>query len=234
MLLVGTMNLAESMKYVLKNKGQNLFSTFWKEDVKIVLKDMKKDMGQLVKSGSGKIKEFKKQSLKETVADIKDSALDAVTIFRILPSRIKQAFIYFREDLLKELEDLPEQKDKTIFCLKIIGVLSSFTLTALYGAKKTRGDLSLKGLKRTTAFTQMLAAELVMRVSQVFVLRFISEVESQMSDDEELKKLRYFKSLLSDGSKNFQAFKDEPLEEGDAAVRIVESLRTFILTGVRA
>lgn len=232
---MGNMNLAESMMFVLKNKSQNIFSSFWKNDVKLVLKDTKNDMGRLIKSGSGKFQEFKKQSFKENVADIKDSTLDAVTIFRVLPGRIKQGFIYFHEDLLNQLESLPEQKNKTIFCLKVIGVLSSFTLSALYGAQKTKSDLSLRGLKRTNAFTQMLAAELIMRISQVFVLRFITEVEGQMSDNKELKKLRYFKSLLSDGSKNVKvdALVDEPLEEGDPAVVIVESLRTFILTGVR-
>ena len=228
------MNIAESMVFVLKNRSGDLFQSFFKDDLKGIFRDIKKDVTDFIKSGKGKVTTIKKQSFKETLLDVKDSTVDSVTVFKVIPSRIRQGYLYFQNDLLNEMDKLEDQKDKTLFCLKVIGVLSSFTLSTLYGVKRAKSDLQFKGLRVRNAFTHMLATELLVRISQVFTLRLMNEIEKQMEDQDELRKLNYFKSLLNDAdlSKVDQSTIEE-VESGDKAYTIVESFKTYVLTGKR-
>ena len=229
-----SMNLAESMMYVLKNRRGALLTSFWKSDLKLVFKDVKKDLSEIIKASAGKLSTIKNQSVKETFADVKESTIDSVTVFKVVPNRIREAFHYFHQDLVDEMEAHPDQKQKTLFCLKVIGVLSSFTLKTIYGVKKSRHDLQIHGLKMKSAFAHVIASELLVRIIHVFTVRMINEIEAQMNDEEEKKKLHYFKSLLSNfNSVEPQQDMHHDLEHTDRAFAIVEAFKTYILTGKR-
>lgn len=216
------MNLTESMKYVFKNRGTDLLSDFWKEDLRGILREVKDDIAHAFKNSD--------QKLRPNIREWKDSALDALTIIRHTPKRVNKGFAYFQEDFLKELENQKDPKDKAIFCLKVLGALTSFAINAAYGVRKARVDIYLPGIKNSrSAFTQFLLTELILKMSRLFIMRFISEVEKQISEPEERQKLNFFKKMLNDN----QNLVDETIEAtpGDKAFEIVESLKTFVMTG---
>lgn len=226
------MNLADSMKNVLKNKSQYIFIDLWKDDVKIILKDVGRDVIQMAKSSSGTFKTLKRNGIKGTYREIMESASDTLMIFKVLPGRVKEGFSYFKTDLIHELENQPDQKQKTIYSLKVIGTLTSFTLGAVYNLKKGNADIAFKGLKRRNAVTQFIAAEIVLKLTQLFVYRFLNELEKEVSDPVDLKNVRFLKDLISNKSQlSEDASGLAPF--ADSAIEIVDNLKHFILTGKR-
>jgi hypothetical protein len=228
------MNISESMVYVLKNRSSSLFSSFWKTDLRLVFRDVKNDFKDILSSSKNVFKTIKHQSVKETLKDVKDSTMDAVTVFKVVPGRIRQGLLYFRDDLIHEMEVLSEQKQKTIFCIKVIAVLSSFTLNTLYGVRQTKNHLQFRGFKFKNALTHMVATEILVRVTQVFIVRLLNEMEAQVEDVEERKKIASFKSIISSGAP-LDSHPDFDLtpSEGDRAMAVVEAFKTFIMTGQR-
>lgn len=229
------MNLADSMKKILKSKGNNIFSDFWKDDLKMILKDVGQDFAHMAKSGANSYHDVKKNGIKITAKEMYDSATDTLLIFKVLPRRVSEGFSHFKEDLVYELDTQPDQKRKTVFSLKVIGALTSFTLATIYNIKRGKTDFSFTGLKRRNAITQFIVAELVFKMSQVFISRFLTELEKEVSDPEDLKNVRYFKDLISDRSKADEGLiKNEVPIEHDRAIEIVEALKRFIMTGKRS
>ncbi|HXH31777.1 MAG TPA: hypothetical protein VNJ01_13270 [Bacteriovoracaceae bacterium] len=229
------MNIADSMIFVLKSKTQTLFTDFWNDDVKTVLKETGKDLSKMIRNGAGQIRTFKRSDIKTNFNELYDSTIDMVTIFKVIPKRVKEGFSFFRDDLTAELDQKGDSKHKTIFCLKVIASLSSFTLGAIYNVKRGQTEFSFKGLKRKNAFTQFLVYELIFKLSQVFILRFLGEVEKQVSHPEELANIRFFKGLISDRSKLQEEAENlsKDAEPGDKALEIVENLKNYIFTGKR-
>ena len=216
------MNLTESMKNVFKNRGTSLLSDFWKEDLRSILLEVRDDVAHAFNHSDKK--------LRPSLSEWKDSALDALTIIRHSPERVKKGFAYFQDDFLKELENQKDPKDKAMFCLKVLGALTSFAINAAYGVRKARVDMYLPGIKNSkSAFTQFLLTELILKMSRLFIMRFIAEVENQITEPEERKKLSFFKKMLNDNSTQV----DDTLEAtpGDKAFEIVESLKTYVMTG---
>jgi hypothetical protein len=220
------MNLGESMKYVLKNRGQMIFTTFWQDDLRGVLKDVGNDFfnlaGQRQQRPAGPSYQNFTSSIGETI-----------NVFKIIPRRMKQGFGYFKEDFLSELEQLPNSKQKTIFSMKVLGGLTRHVLTSVYSLKKSQTLLQVKGVKYRNAFTQFLVAELIIRIGQVFVLRLMSEVEKEVDDLESLNHIKYLKSVLRDPSHSTLAETDFESTSGDRSLEIVENLKNYITTGVR-
>lgn len=227
------MNLSDSMKHVLKNKTQSLFSDFWKEDLKLIITDLKDDLVHFNKTGLSRIKSLKNFKFKDVAREVRESAVDTFEIFKVMPRRMKEAFALFREEVLSEMESLPDGKERAIFGLKILGALGTSALGFFYGMKRASTGASFKGLRLRSAFAQYLISEFVFKVTQLFILRFLKEVEAELSEDGDVKKIRFFKELLSHQD-NWEA-KDLPddsqLEPGDRALEIVESLKNYIITG---
>lgn len=219
------MNLSESMKFVLRSKIPNIFSEFWKEDFKSILRDIQQDLGGILKSHPD-------EKTHGNLTEWRESALDAATIIRHAPKRVKNGFAFFREDFLEELEKQKDSKEKTVFCLKVLGALTSFAVSAVYGVRRAKLNFSLPNRRSRNVFAQFLAAELVFKLSRLFIHRFILEVEKQISDPEELNKLKFYKIILNDKSAN-PLNELPPGEPGDKAFEIVESLKNFILNGER-
>lgn len=226
------MNLADSMKKILKSNGQNIFTDFWKDDFKTILLDVGRDIAHMAKSSAGSFRDMKKNGIKITAKEMYESASDTLLIFKVLPGRVSQGFVLFKEQLIQELDSQPDQKQKTIFSLKVIGALTSFTLGTIYNIKRGKTDFSFKGLKRRNVITQFIVAEVVFKISQVFIHRFLSELEKEVSDPEDLKNVRYFKGLISDRSKaDANHTEGETPKEFDRSIEIVDALKHFIMTG---
>jgi hypothetical protein len=225
------MNLADSMKKVLKNNSQNIFTDFWKEDLKTILKDIGRDVAQMAKSGAGTFRGIKTNGIKITAKEMLESASDTLLIFKILPKRVYQGFADFKEALVQELDSQPDQKQKTIFSLKVIGALTSFTLGAVYSIRRGKTEFFFSGLKRRNVMTQFIVAEVVFKLSQVFILRFLTELEKEVTNPEDLKSIRYFKDLISARSMVEAVQNGEAFVEADKAIEIVENLKRFIMTG---
>lgn len=222
------MNVADSMKNVLKHKG-HIFTDHWKEDLSFIMKDISDDLSRMIASGRHSIRNIKGCRPKVSFTDLKASLRDGLLIFRILPHRVMDGFIYFKEDFLEELEQLNDQKQKTIFSMKVLGALTSFTLAALYNVKMGNVDVHFNGVKGTTAFSRFIVAEIIFKVSRLLLLRFFNEVEKDLKSEEDLKNIRYFKELLSSRENS----DEDHIVSTDHAIEIVENLKKFIMTGKR-
>jgi hypothetical protein len=227
------MNLADSVKKVLKSRSQNIFTDFWKVDLQTNAKDLGGDIARLGRSGKQSFKHLKNVGLKVNIKELVDAGADTLLIFKVLPKRVKSGFLHFKDEFVLELEHLPDQKQKTIFCLKVIGALTSFTLGAIYSVKKGKNDFALAGLKRRNAFTQFLVAELVFKISQIFIYRFLVELEKEITDPKDLKNVRFFKDLIFQRSQQQAEVEGEIAAPmiGDRAIEMVEDLKRFIMTG---
>lgn len=225
------MNFADSLKHVLKYKTQNILSEFWKRDLKIILAGFGDDIAQMYKSGTSAFQQIRSEGMKISFAEVKDSLSDTLLILRVLPSRMKQGFVYLKEDLLTEMDKQTDAKQKAIFSFKILGALVSFTLGIFYNVQKGKAELNLRGLKRSNAFTKFIVAELIFKISQHFLLRILTEVEAELTESEDKKNIRYFRQLLS--ARKDLPETSEKIIQGDSSLDIIENFKHFIMTGKR-
>lgn len=210
------MTITDSVKEVFKHRSLPLMKELFTVDVKLVFTDLFQEALLLFQSA---------KKVKFKPAEIKESLVDGYEIIKILPGRIHQGLQFFRDDFLQELERKKEQSEKTEFCLKVFGALTSYTLEILVSIKSGKPDLELKGF-RTNAFTRFLAMELVLRMTRLFLRRLLWEIETNLSEMEDREKIKYFHDLLSGD----QTIHDLPT---DPAINVVQKLRFYILTGVR-
>ena len=221
------MNLSESIRHVLKNESSNVFKNLWKEDVKTVLVSVKDDFQGFYSSGNSFFQNVKNEGIKSSFEDAKGTVKESLHMLRVLPVRIRKGFKFFKEDFAAELDALEDSKEKTVFSLKVIGALTSYTLTGLYGVRKAKSDLKMPGFSPKKSFTKFLMAELIFKITQLFMLRFLEEVEKNDLDQDDLKKISYFKHLML----NPEASSNQ--EGQDEAIEIVDKLKYYILSGER-
>ncbi len=208
------MDLSEAVRHVLKNNGQTLLTGFLKEDLKALFLHIKHEVHEFIKSASLRSGSY---------VDFKKGAAEGVAILAVLPGRTKTAFKDFREGFIGELDRIDDPKEKTVFSIKVIGGFSNFVARAVYELRKG------KTLKKT-ALGQFLMTELAVRLCQLFVARFISEVAKHVTDPEELKRLRAFKKILS--AEHGHQVDDATLSgEKDRAQQLVDNFKNYIMTG---
>lgn len=225
------MNLADSLKHVLKNKSQHILSEFLSRDLKIILSNFGDDISKMYKSGKSSLKNLKNDGLKLSFKEMGESITDAFLIMKVMPGRIKEAFVYFKEDLLVELEQQTDPKGKALLSFKVLGALTSFILGVIYNVKRGQTEFSMKGLKHRNAFTKFIVAELIFKITQHFFLRFLQELEQELTDPDDLKNVRYFRQLLSDQAQPGEESFDS--DGGDRTIEMVEDFKHYILTGKR-
>lgn len=211
------MNLAESMKFVLKNRTQNLVSSLVKDDLK-----------NLLKKNTANIKEF---SLKDSFTEVKGSLQTTLLLVRAIPQRINEGFRIFSTELMQEMDKLPDQKQRTKFCMKVLAGLSKFALSSAYDIGF--GDVKLLGLgKSKVTYPKMIASKVLFKAIQSFILKFIEELEKEVTNHEELKNLRSFKEIVLDDDGNaIDKFFEGVTDPDDRAFIIVENFKNYILTG---
>ncbi len=220
------MNIAQSMIYVLKHRKGEIFQSFWKQDLRPVYRGIKKETKSFYRKS-------KNNGVKITLSEIKNSTVESVAVFKDLPGRIRQGLLYFHDDLLKELDAQSDPKNKTVLCLKVIALLCSYTLGSVHGIRQSGHQLNFKGLRLKSTVIQIIATEILIKVSQVFILRLLEEVEGQLDDPEEKKKISSLRNVISLGQGNALDQENNAVEKNDRAHRIVESFRVYLMTGVR-
>jgi hypothetical protein len=225
------MNIADSLKHVLKSKSQNILSDFLSRDLKIILTSFSKDVSHMYKSGASSLHQIKNGGVKFSPMDIHEAMVDSWLILKVFPRRVKEALVFFKDDLLEELEKQADPKQKAIFSFKVLGTITSFTLGIIYNVKRGQTEFNLKGLKRRNAFTRFIVAELIFKITQHFLQRILSEVEQELTDPEDKKSIRYFRQLLAERSELAEAYGDEI--DADKAIEIIEDFKNHILTGKR-
>ena len=221
------MNLAESMKHVLKNKRKNIFSLLVKEDIKNIVKDFAGDVVTVTKKRKSSFKNF---SFKESVTDFKDSVQGTVILMRAIPQRVSDGFRIFGQELMSELENLPDQKQKTVFCMKVLAGVSKFALSSAY--EVGLGEAKLLGMGRhKNIVTNVIVSKLLFKTIKSLIIRLIEEMEKEITNIEELKQLQSFKDIVMDDKGNaIDKFFEGVTDADDRAFAIVDNLKKFILT----
>lgn len=222
------MNLVESMKFVLKKKRQHIFSGLIKEDLKKIVKDVAVDVVDLTKRRSKSLKLF---SLKDSFQDAKNSLHGTALLIKVLPHRINEAFAMFITEMMIEMEKLPDQKERTKFCMKLLAALSKETLSGVYGGGKNGHRLLTLG-RGKAALPQVITARLLFGSIQAFIIRFIEEIEKEMTDPQELENLRSFKEIVLDDKGNaVDKFFEGVMDLDEPAFRLVEEFKHYVFTG---
>lgn len=163
------MNLAESMKYVLKNKSQNIFKLLVKEDFKNIVKDF---AGELVTTTKKRKNSFKNFSFKESFSNAKDSVQSSVFLMKAIPHRVNNGFRIFSTELMRELDKLPDQKQKTIFSMKVLAGISKFALSSAYDVGL--GDAKLLGIGRhKNIVANVVLSRLMFKTIQSLIVRLV-------------------------------------------------------------
>lgn len=219
------MNLGEAIAHVIKTRGGNLLQEFVKDDLASVIGGVITEGAKLYRDGRAGVRNF---SLRTLPGDVMSSAGEVAKLLRELPKRIITALTDFQRELLLEIERLPGKKEKAIFCLRVLGILTSSSFSTFYNLKKTGKGLSPGTLRLRGAFAQFLLAEILLRSLRKFVFRLLGEIESELTVPEDLENVRYFRRLLDEGgaTEEFQS-----IDESDPAFRVTEKFRRSIFGG---
>lgn len=217
------MNLAESMKYVLKTKSQNIFASLVKEDFKNIFKEVTGELLRLTQVSHKALGNF---SIKESFTEVKYSLQDTALLIKVIPQRVNNGFKLFQQELMLELEKLPDPVQRTKFFMKVLAGLSKFALSSAY-------DVRMIGMgKGKNIYSRLLLSKLIFKTIQSFVVRLIEEVEKEVTNPDELKFLRGFKETVLDDSGNaIDKFFEGVTDPNDRAFTIVENFKRYILTG---
>lgn len=213
------MKLGEAMAFVLKTKGQTLIQNFWKEDLASLAGSILADAAATYRDGKSKWRSF---SPKEVPGKVFWAMAEVYEVSRVMPGRIRFGLTEFQKDMSEELEKRSDSREKALFCLQVIGILSSSTFGSYYNLRSP-GKLQVR-----SALAKFILAELLLRSLRLFLLRFLKEMEKEITEEDDLNHVRYFLRLLKDGSAAEKA-PDGPGAE--AAFRITEGLKKNILNG---
>ena len=215
------MHLGEAMTFVLKTKGQTILQGFWKEDLVGILSDVVSNSARIFDGSRDRLKNV---SLKELPGNILQASQEIIHISRVMPGRIKKGLSEFQDDLIHELDNRKDQKEKALFCFKLFGVLSSSTISTFYNIPVPgKGRLRIR-----SAFAKFLIAELILRSLRTFLSRFLNEVEKELQLEGDIEHVRYFRRLM-DGSE--VAGENVGPTAEDPAFRMADKFRNTILNG---
>lgn len=218
------MNLGEAISFVLRNRSQNLLEDFLREDLVKLLRHVTNDGVKLLKdAGQG----FAKIDLKAVPRNVLTATIEVAQLVRVFPGRIRKGFSVFQGDMLNELDQLPDSREKTVFCLKVFGVLTSSSLATIYNLRSSGSTLAFGKLRLRSAVAQFLLAELILGSVRLFAVRFLSEVEANLTVVEDGEHLRYFRRILAGETDAIET----GLSSDDPAFRVTEKLKKIILNG---
>ncbi len=224
------MNLADSMKHVLKNKSQNIFALIVKEDFTRIVKDF---AGGVLDLNNKSKNAYKKFSLKESFINVKDSIHSSVLLFKAIPQRVSDGFKIFGDELMAEVDKFSDPKQKTVFCMKVLAGLSKFAVSSAYDVGIGDGKILRLG-KNKNIIPNIVISRLMFKTIQSFLVRLIQEMEKEITDLEELKNLQNYKDIILDDSANaIDKFFQGVTDPNDRAFIIVDNFKNYILTGVQ-
>jgi len=216
------MNLADSIKKVLKNRN-NSINLYLKEYLKNIVLDFKDEWVKLFIDTKSLMLKLRHEGPKPTLLELGRSSKKLFIVLKYLPKRILDGLNFFKSDFLEELESSQDQKEKTLLTLKVLGALTHFAITSFYELKKGNSKIRIKGLGPLNTVSNILIAELVFKMTSSFILRLLAAAETELSE-EDRKHFNYFKQLIMD---------KEIDQDWDQSVIIVEKFKKYIMTGER-
>jgi hypothetical protein len=216
------MNLADSIKKVLKNRN-NSINLYLKEDLKNIVLDFKDEWVKLFIDTKSLMLKLRHEGPKPTLLELGRSSKKLFIVLKYLPKRILDGLNFFKSDFLEELESSQDQKEKTLLTLKVLGALTHFAITSFYELKKGNSKIRIKGLGPLNTVSNILIAELVFKMTSSFILRLLAAAETELSE-EDRKHFNYFKQLIMN---------KEIDQDWDQSVIIVEKFKKYIMTGER-
>lgn len=219
------MNIGEAMFFVLRNKGGNLLQTFWKEDVAKVFGDVITASAKTFRESREKIN---KNSLRSLPGNLVQTSSEILLIGRYLPGRIRKGLSEFQKDMVFQLENKADSREKALFCLRVMGILATSTAGTFYNLRSPGRGLSLGKLRIKSALAQYLIAEFALKSVRLFLRRFLIEIEKEVTSAEDLDHVRYFKRLM-DGEEGADALLDT--KSDDPAFLVIEKLKKNIFNG---
>jgi hypothetical protein len=224
------MNISESMKFVLKNKGQLIFSSILKEDLKNILKDTH---GSIVAFGRAGKKTLVNFSVKNSFEEIKDSIQGTSLLIKVLPQRVNEGFKNFSNNMIIELDKKNDSKEKTVFCMKVIAGLCRFALSSAYDVGV--GEMRLLGFGTKKIYSRVILSKLLFKLIQSSIIRLIDEMEKEVTDIEERAQLEsYKKIILNDEANAIDKIFEGISDPTDPAFVLVENFKQYVLTGQKA
>jgi hypothetical protein len=225
------MNLADSIKFVLKKRSQKIFSLLIKEDLKNTVKDVPTNIMAFSRMSNRAIRRF---SLKESMGEVKSSLYGTALLVKIIPRRVNAGFKHFGMEFMTELEKLPDPKERTVFCMKILAGLSKFALSSAYDVGL--GDIKFLGMgKGRVLYSRVIVSKLMFKTLQAIIIRFIDEIEKEIEGEDDIKQLEALKKIILDDSGNaIDKFFEGVTDPDDRAFAIVENFKNYILTGEQA
>ena len=215
------MNLADSIKKVLKNRN-NSINLFLKEDLKAIVLDFKDDWVKLLKDTNSLMHKLRQDGFKPTLLELGQSIKNLFIVLKYLPTRIFNGLNFFKTDFLEEIENCQDQKEKTLLSLKVLGALTHYAITSFYEFKKGNSKIRIKGLGPLNTVSNIIIAELVFKITSSFILRLFEAIEAELSAEQDKKHFIYFKQLI---------INTEIDQEWDNSVIIVEKFKKYVMTG---
>ncbi len=217
------------MKKVIRQKSQGIVSAFLKEDIKKIVASTITDLVVAAKKSEISLKKF---SLKDSALDLKNQVQDTALLIKILPQRFNDAFQLFAQGFLREFEKIPDNKERTVFCMKVLAALSKNAFSTAYSVGTSDATRLLSFGKSKKGLSQLVMSRLLYKSTQTFLVRFLEEMEKDITDPEELKNIELFKEVILDDKGNaIDKFFDGVVDPTDPAYALVENFRNYIFTG---
>ena len=211
------------MVFVLRTKGQTLIQEFWKEDLASLFGDVLSEGARSFRASRTKLRDT---PIKSIPGNIIQSSAEILHIAKVLPGRIRKGISNFQLEMLTELGNRQDAREKALFCFRVLGILTSSTAGTFYNLRKP-GAFKLGDLRIRSALAKFIIAEFVLRSLRLFLRRFLREMEQEVTSPEDLDHVRYFRKLM-DGEKSDE---EVSVSEEDPAFRIIERLKSTILNG---
>jgi len=185
------------------------------------------------KTATDFISNAQKINIKDSITDAKESLQGTILLLRAIPMRVNDGFKIFTKEFLSELDKLPDQKQKTVFCMKVLAGLSKFALSSAYDVGL--GETKLLGVVKTkNVVTNIIISKMLFKTLQAFIVRMIDEMEKEITDPIEIKNLQGIKTVILDDSGNaIDKFFTGVTDPNERAFKIVENFKIFILTGAQ-
>jgi hypothetical protein len=211
-------------KKVFQQRGQAIIKKFVTQDSKKIITETIADLVVLSKKNNRNLSLPRITELKHT---LRDTAL----LLKVIPQRMRFGLNLFMHEFLTEMSSLSDQKSRTVYSMKVIAALSKMAFASAYEVG-TGPKLLVMGKSARSAYSGIVFSRILYRSVQVFLIRFIEEVEKDTVDPQELAQLDSFKrTILDDEGNAIDKLFAGIVDPEDKAFALVDKFRNYIFTG---
>jgi len=208
------MKLSDSLKYVLKVKSHQVFTT------------------AVVQAVKGSFTQDNGFSFKHGFRNIKDNAVTTFLIIKDLPLRLQTGFQLFFTDYIQELALISSPTERAKFAMKTLACLTRLVVSGFYDIGL--GNMNLIGGKKMAPLTKLAMARMVFKTLQSVIVQMVDEVSVQIENEDDRKQLQRYKELLLDDKRNaIDLIFEEVVDTNDPSYKIVDNFKNYIFTGER-